>query len=215
MTYRFDPKEHAYYADDRRLPSVTEILSKTGLYKDLSFLNLGPQHLQKGSAVHHACRLVDQDRLDESGTHPDILPYAQAYAEFKRMTGFVGRAWEVPMIDARSGYAGTLDVLGSVGDDTWLVDFKTGVLDPGVAEQLVAYEQLLRNGVVLWDSISDTDTDWLQNFVDEQPVISRRQSLSLQKNGRFTLKDHTTPSSVVLWRSALNIYTERVRRKTL
>lgn len=203
---RFDSIDHAYWHGARRLASVTEILSAVGLTKNLDFLQLDDSYRHKGAAVHSACRLVDEGRLDAEGTHADILPYAEAYAAFKRDTGFVGHAWEVPMADVKLGIAGTLDALGEAGGQTWLLDFKTGTCPPTVGAQLAGYEHLLTNGEVIGE-----DEFGIMKRTPDAPgwyLPLHRKSLNLVGT-KYVLKSHDEPRWPTIWRAAVTLYNAR------
>lgn len=205
MNCRFDAAAHTYFAGDRELPSVTRILSATGLYKDLSFLRLGPEYQQRGHAVHNACRLVDQGKWNPAGKHADVIPYADAYAEFKKLTGFVGRVWELPMYDTKAGYAGTLDCIGTVPNgEIWLPDLKTGTLPYWVGAQLAGYELLLAHGFLDFERAQYVDIEWMESTI----LLIKRKSLNLDGKS-FRLRSHDEPRSMMMWRAALMLYKGR------
>jgi hypothetical protein len=142
----FEPIGHTYHLQPQgiELPSVTTVLKETRLI-DYSMI---PQDVlqnaaRRGTAVHQALALLDEEALDEETVDPEIRGYIEAYLRFKRESGF-----EPALIEYRSWspvhrYAGTLDRTGTIGNDNVLLDFKTGMVMAGHRLQLAAYQAFL------------------------------------------------------------------------
>lgn len=111
--FTFDFEKHEYRLNGEVLPSVTQLLQEFALY-DLS--RVPPDRLEYkrilGTAVHLACHYLDDNRLDESTMHPDIVPYVNAYKKFREITGFEPRYNEERMYSKKWRFAGTLDRQG-------------------------------------------------------------------------------------------------------
>ena len=202
----FNSAEHRYLDGERELISVTRLLAATGLTKDLAFLGLDPIYRNRGTAVHQIFELIDKSEYDEAETSEELRPYAAQIAAFKRDTAFHGRLWESPLANRRMRYAGTLDCIGEVGEEIWLIDVKTGVLQIcGVATQLAAYQELVLNG----EAINAVDSDFLLWAKDNQSRI-RRKSLNVRgDDGPWTLRSHDEPQWPALWRGAVAVYSAR------
>jgi hypothetical protein len=139
----FDPEKHLYTLDGQDLPSVTQILTATG-FINTQFYDAWSR--DKGSMVHLVCHLDDTGELDEESLDQILIPYLDAYRQFKEHTGFIASASEVPLASERYRFAGTPDKIGSFKDgECCLIDIKSGNAEPWAALQTALY-------VVLKDS---------------------------------------------------------------
>src|SRR3954463_4964548 len=88
-TATFAEFDHSYEVDGIVVPSVTQVLSLTGI-DDVSGIPL--HYLQRaagiGTAVHQACELLDEDDLDLDSLDPLIQGYVLGYQRFREETGF-------------------------------------------------------------------------------------------------------------------------------
>jgi hypothetical protein len=88
-TATFAEFSHSYEVDGIVVPSVTQVLSLTGI-DDVSGIPL--HYLQRaagiGTAVHQACELLDEDDLDLESLDPLIQGYVLGYQRFREETGF-------------------------------------------------------------------------------------------------------------------------------
>ena len=135
----FDEATHTYWLQDRRLPSVTEVLKP--LYGDLRFVDqdLLDYKSDLGRAVHKAIELHVLDGLDYSTLDDLVAQYFSQYLHFEWETGFKATASE-QIVHHSMGYAGMLDLAGSLGDTHAVIDAKTtAALSKAVALQLAAY----------------------------------------------------------------------------
>lgn len=166
---QFDAEEHVYSLGGRRVPGVTNVLLESGIVDDRWFTEWARD---RGSAVHHACELLDLDDLDEGSLDSRLTAYVDAW---KRFTADLAPTWE--RIEWRVhhpvyGYAGTLDRLGTTpGGRQVLVDIKTGDPGAGAPIQLAAYAYAVR--------------------YPEQPGALERMAVQLKPDG--TYKVHTYP----------------------
>lgn len=147
LLQKFDAKTHTYYADGVPVPSVTDCLAGAGLS---DFTGVPPDVLERkrliGTYVHAACEYVDQDDLNPATVDPVCLPYVDAYAAFKRDTGFRPSLIEyrgVAVINGqRVGF--TLDRFGEWCGLPFIVDLKCGAQE-GISwrVQIAGYELCL------------------------------------------------------------------------
>jgi hypothetical protein len=143
----FDALTHTYTLDGRELPSVTTILKGTGMI-DYSMI---PQAVlqeagRRGTAVHVALQYMDDGELDESSVAPEYAGYIKAAKRFYAETGFTVAHNEYRDYHRGLLYAGTLDRTGVFPDDSLaVVDWKTGLVMPAHALQLVGYANFFRN----------------------------------------------------------------------
>lgn len=76
----------------------------------------------------------------EPTVSPDEFPYVDAYRDFVFRFRPTFLASEEMVCSLKYGYAGTLDAIARIGDETWLLDIKTGAgiyVEAGL--QLAAY----------------------------------------------------------------------------
>lgn len=136
MAFTFDEPAHRYYLDGIRLPSVTEVLERTGI---VDYSRIPPatreMALARGSAVHEAIALDLDGDLDEASVEP-IMGYVEAARAARHDLGIgTPDAFEKRGYHAQHRYAGTLDLI--FGDT--LLDWKTNTAEWWVQLQTAAY----------------------------------------------------------------------------
>ena len=135
-----DEETHTYSDDKGKVyPSVTNILLTEGFIDSSWFTEWSRD---KGSLVHLVCHLEDINDLDENTVDLVLQPHLDAYRAFKRDTGFIVEASEVPLYSEAYQFAGTPDKVGKLNGSPALIDIKSGAIDPSVALQLSFYEIL-------------------------------------------------------------------------
>jgi len=134
-----DPEEHIYRLDDRRVRSVTQVLSPF-LTFDLVRADVLEFALKRGSAVHLAAQYDDEGLLDEGSVGPFITPYLGAYRRFRRESGFEPEFIEQMVYSERYDFAGMLDRIGRLNARRILLDIKSGDPEGWHALQLAGYE---------------------------------------------------------------------------
>jgi len=135
--FRFEEKEHIYTLDDRRLPTVTEIVNSVyGLeYTADEF------YMHKGSMLHKAVSFYLQGVLDESTVDERIRGKLEGAKKAIRELQLKPLVVEVPMYHKILMYAGTADVLTV---DSILADWKSSHSKNNMI-QLGGYYELLEN----------------------------------------------------------------------
>jgi hypothetical protein len=179
----FDPVQHHYHFDGKRVPSVTQILDA---YSDFSMIN--PEVLERkrliGTAVHAAIEMDLKDELDYGSIDPVWEGYFNGWLKFKAQSGFVFEATEQRVFHKILRYAGTLDLLGGLpkaGDS--LIDTKTCALLPRTAgPQTAAYREAIR-----------------------QPK-RKRFALQLAEDGSYKLEPLAALNDFAIFQSALTLY---------
>lgn len=138
----FDSESHRYQLGDRVLPSVTGILTDTGI-ADFSAPWFGPDILARGRYVHEAIALDAEGALDEATLDPQLVPYVAGWRAFLGETGAEIEYWEHRVCDPLLGYAGTIDGILSLPGTRRrvLVDVKRA-LYPSAGPQTAAYKRL-------------------------------------------------------------------------
>lgn len=137
MPLIFNEAEHSYTLDGVRLPSVTQIINAI-----LPVYQAAEWHLQRGTATHHGCRLLDEGRLDWSTVDPEIEPRIRAWEKFRRdFPAAELIACERPMASAKCRFAGTMDRMFDRMGKLTVIDIKNSV-SAQVRLQLGAYSLL-------------------------------------------------------------------------
>jgi len=131
----FDPKTHTYRIDGKPVPSVTQVLSDL-----LPCWQAGDWYLQRGRAVH-ACAAMIADGVDfdaPEGIEGQVAALRQFFAEVRPIPVMVER----PLYSAVYGYAGSIDLLATIGCELVLIDYKASI-GKSLGYQLSAYGSLL------------------------------------------------------------------------
>ncbi len=129
----FDPETHKYTLDGRVLPSVTTIINAI-----LPGYQADEWYMQRGTAMHYACQLLDEGQLDWSTVAPEIEGRVRAWEQFRK--DFPGTVKEVEHAMAHDyGFAGMMDRLFSRTTGTLLLADIKSSLAPQVRLQLGAY----------------------------------------------------------------------------
>lgn len=181
---QFDADTHQYRLDGMPLPSVTQVIK--AVLPSPYFID--EWYLQRGTATHLACELLDQGRLDWSSVDPEILPRVRAYEEWARGREFI--AIEKRLASREHGYAGTLDRMIRIAGLDWLIlaDLKNSYY-PQCRLQLGAYSLL-----------------WQENYGDD---VFDALIVELKEDGK--VKEHwLNPKELReaerLWLAVLSVY---------
>lgn len=164
----FDPEAHAYAANGKAYPSVTQILDAAGFGEWLRRIDAETLEYARtrGEAVHLATRYLDEGTLDWGTVSEPIKGCVEAYARWKRRSRFIPIAIEQPMVNSRLGFAGMPDRIGLIYGVPVIVDTKTGAESPAHALQLAGYAMLI-----------------------PQATIARRFALYLRDDKTFRVKE--------------------------
>lgn len=132
----FDTIAHSYELNGKRMAHVTGVLVDAGLVDTKWFTDWARD---RGSAVHKAIQLYEEDDLDEETVDENVRPFLNAYYKFKAEYQWISIENEVQVWSERHEYAGTLDSFGRASGTRAIVDYKTGQLSPVVGIQLSGY----------------------------------------------------------------------------
>lgn len=139
MLLTFDPAEHVYHLDGRKIPGVTEVLDQLVDFRFVKAADL-ERARQLGRAVHVACEIEDNGQvIDPKTLAPVVVPYLEAYRKFLAEVKPEWRGIEEKVCHEMHRYAGTLDRRGFVFKRRSVLDIKSGVESPTVALQTAAY----------------------------------------------------------------------------
>lgn len=172
----FDADTHTYRLGDAVVPSVTTILKAV---TDLDGIN--PHILayaaDRGTAVHYACELYDLDDLDWSSLSDELVPYVEAWVDFRASTGFKPERIESRVFHPGLFYAGTLDRTGVLYDERSVIDIKTtATMYPWVGLQTAAYQEALHASE------------------PEAPRHTKRYAVQLKNDGKWKLHEYKDPT---------------------
>lgn len=188
MQLHFDEATHTYTLDGVVvIPSVTQVIAPIRP----GFDRVPPAILEAkrslGTAVHLACELDDADELDEETLPAALAPYLSAWRKFRADTGAVIIENETRHFHRSLMYAGTIDRLADIGNDTWLIDLKTSAdPDPSYGVQLAGYEELLRS--------------------DGLHVEIRRATVHLRDDGTYRLHEFKNHGDHAAFRACLALH---------
>ncbi len=143
MNLTLDPVAHIYRNERGDIvPSVTQILQCAGL---VDFSGIRPEVLElaaeRGTVVHAITEYLDKGTLDEDSIDPALAGYVEGYKAFKKQYGINKCiSIEKQIYHKTLGYAGTLDRIGTLADETlMLFDIKTGCKEAAHEIQLAGY----------------------------------------------------------------------------
>jgi len=134
---RFDAETHTYRVGSRVVPSVTQVISAV-----VPGWQAAPWYLERGTAIHLACRYLDEERLDWKSVDDKIAGQVRAWMKFKQDYPSETVLCEQPMAHPVYGFAGTIDRLINHDGDYVVVDLKSS-LSAQARLQLAAYSMLI------------------------------------------------------------------------
>ena len=185
-----DRETHTYRLNGRAIPSVTQILEKSGFYE---FPFASPEALARarelGTDVHKATELYDRGQLDYNSITDEVYPYLEGWISFRRDH----RELEVvenehfvyhPALD----FAGTLDRVFQCDRLRIIADVKTGAALPATGMQTAAYRAAYN----------------AQHRHDKR--VSERMSIHLTETGKYKLIPHKDPSDFGAFCAALTLF---------
>jgi len=133
----FDSLKHEYKINGVSVPSVTKVLGNGYYYHNQNAMN-------RGSKIHTLTHMYDDGNLDLDfliGT--EYFPYVSAWIDFKKITGIEIIEREYIVGSEKYMCAGTLDILGIIDFQLWLIDIKSGSVSKKMHElQVTAYKLL-------------------------------------------------------------------------
>ena len=187
---KFDESEHRYTLEGRILPSVTGILDTGGLV-DKTWFNDSAR--LRGTYVHKAVYLDCTVGVDPNTIDSTIRPYFSAWLKFKAQVKPVILGSEIRVLNRKLMYAGTLDLLLKIpgSELIYLVDIKTGAIQPWTAIQLAGY----------FDA---------ENDLGIKP--GARAGLQLASTGAFNFKPYENPNDFKVFQAAATIQNCKLRR---
>jgi hypothetical protein len=149
---KFDAKKHEYTVDGKRILSVTTVLPDIPEYLLYKQFFIDASH--RGTRVHECVDVINKHYM-KTGAIPEPKvykgknfliedePYVKAYLKFLKVRRPNILLSEEKMFHMEYGYAGTVDIVGSVSGKFGILDVKTTtMIAPYARLQLAAYVHL-------------------------------------------------------------------------
>ncbi len=177
-----DPKTHTYTDEKGPLSGVTSLLGDAGLI-DFSMIPeaMRGHYMDRGSKVHRATELFDEDDLDYDALDPVLKKYMDGYIKFRM--DFLGRCKiiksEVIVRHPVQRYAGKIDRVCIIDGELAVLDIKSGALQSWVALQTEGYKQA--------------------HNAENVDKIKARYALSLSKEGKYKLQKYADAGDAAVW----------------
>jgi hypothetical protein len=130
-----------YALAGERIVSVTEVLKLAGLV-DLSHIPVETleRARQRGHDVHAWVEGIALGLIDDETPDERIAPYIDGYGSFLAETEFTVVDVELEVVSRLYRFAGRLDLTGTIGGESWLLDVKaTASIAPESALQTAGY----------------------------------------------------------------------------
>lgn len=148
-TLLFFGQGHRYTLDGEELPSVSELCRfiSREIYSDVQQYNID-RAAERGTAVHKATEALD--KFGSVDVQDDILPYVQAYLQFRKEHTIDWQKIEWATHNPEDLYAGTIDRYGVLDGKMVILDIKTSytIHNPLASAQLNLYRRMLEaNGI--------------------------------------------------------------------
>lgn len=141
-------KDHRYWIDDVRYPSVTEIINFF-LPPNVFYTQEGRDN---GHAKHEWFNFLSQDGIAENEPDARIAKAIAGYKKFKTEVNPVFISGEVPYRHSVLNYCGTPDVVFKLSDRLAVVDYKPKAKNKRTKLQTALYYLMLRdNGIMVVD----------------------------------------------------------------
>ncbi len=172
----FEEATHEYRHSGVIVPSVTQILSATGICRlpNISWVTL-ERARKRGRAVHLASEFLDKGILDWSSLDEEIAACTRAYEQFKKDYGFKVQLseFQVLIVVGAKKCAGRLDRVGLIQGKPYVLDLKT------TAQEMASW-RLQTAGYALG-----------LPPVTRKPFFYGRASLRLLKSGKYKFTEYT------------------------
>jgi hypothetical protein len=175
----FDDATHTYRLDGLVIPSVSSIMEplSKAKYTGISGRTL-ERAANKGTAVHNS--IENWIKFEILDIPPEHEGYFKAFRKWWDDFRPVVVGSEVRICHSLMRYGGTIDLIGYIGDELTLVDYKStyAISDMTCGVQLEAYDQALGSMGV---------------------KVQRKKILHIKKDGSYELHDYPA-SDVTRWR---------------
>lgn len=178
-------EDHVYTYNGQEFPSVSKVLEVVRDFSQIRTVTLEAARIF-GHHVHQATHLYDVGTLDEAKLSEPLKPYLTAWKRFLEESGAIVVASERKVVNARFGYAGTIDRLLQMRSYTMLPDIKsTDAVPATVGAQTAAYAQA---------------------YFSMFGIMPVRGCIQLREDGTYRVHRRRGPEDWSLFLSCLNVY---------
>jgi len=189
----FDKEQHKYYLGSEEIPGVTTIIKDMGLGPFSGAIDRSAvleAAADRGTKVHDACQMFDENDLDIDSLDPIIDPYVRAWIKFREESGFTPKLIEEIVFDPVRRFCGRLDRTGIMGSTFSRVclDIKTGEVYADAGIQLAAYLSCLQ---------AETGT--------------KRIAVKLSNNGTYRVHEFKDRQDIQIFHAACTLWHWRKR----
>jgi hypothetical protein len=146
VTLLFHIGDHTYTLDGKAIPGVTTVMQPfigaEFRFVDAAVLKAAQE---RGTSAHAMISQEIKEGIGLSDVAFDMIPYYEAWMDFKLRSGFRPIFSEEKVYSRKYGYAGTLDLFGELNNRLILPDIKCVTsLARSTGPQTAAYLQALR-----------------------------------------------------------------------
>ena len=141
MSVVFNAKDHTYVMDGVNLPSVTTVLSNSGIIDSRWFTKSATD---RGSKGHQATEFYDEGSLNEGELDEQLKPYLAAWKRFLVDTGTKIIDIEKVVYHPKYLYAGTVDRVALMDGEPCILEIKAGKPTKWHPLQTSAYQQCMK-----------------------------------------------------------------------
>lgn len=131
--FSYEAATHAYYFKGVQIPSITQMLKRTGWIDDTYFTEEGSD---RGTAVHHYTAQHDLGVLDLTTVPREYRGWVLAYIELITLVRPTWDLVEVPLHHPTLGFGGTPDRVGTWNRVRTVLEIKSGAAKASDAIQL-------------------------------------------------------------------------------
>lgn len=166
--FRFDAAEHLYSLDGALIPSITQMLERTGHISEAYYT---AESAERGHEVHQLCAAWDLGAIEDLAGFQSVRykGWLLAYVAFGKTVPHIWTSIEEAYANVELRFGGRPDRVGKVWGVEAIVDLKSG-------------------GPEEWHGLQTALQDIL---IGGLPVgVRKRYGLYLQKNGRFRFIPH-------------------------
>lgn len=211
VLFEYDPGRHLYFANGKVIHSVTQVgqgfqFNHEAVFLETRFYNTSGR--DRGTDVHTAIEMINRGVVKvEHFLGADRWGYIQAYGRFLEETGFRPVHVEAIGFHDSYGYCGTIDMVGKIGEDYYLIDVKTGSPTRWYGVQLAAYARILSDQKCMYFPTDEKSTNGfickeVRNEAYGKTI--KRRLLYVRESGRYTFdaRYRDTPLDSPSWDQA-------------
>lgn len=192
----FDPQSHAYFAGNRIMPGVSEVL-RCVAFRDAYTQQHLDEYLRRGATVHALCAEYDRGVLTDLGSlEPTLAARVQAWATARKWCQWQTFAMiEMPLASRKHGFGGTPDrvFVNAEAHEVEIIDIKMshhGWLAAKARLQLGGYAMLVQEALTVSWPIASIIVELRPNAMPKLTRYSPAETDAAQQAFRHVLATH-------------------------